>query len=283
MATRIHPVASELLAVYKQSADHFLAAKGAISRIKSLRPSQLPFCPVGFFVQHATHGAIRTMDMRGSFYTEIGTSIHKVVQTYLSHSGRFLANWKCRQCGKVYKVSVQHECCDFVMDYEEIEIDYKGVVGHIDAVFRDRMGYYHVVDFKTTSVLGAPRKLKDPGVAYIEQVEAYWLYLWRQHGIKCKSVILMFIRRDNPKEPVVWTREINRERYLIINERMKTYQKMHHEVLSVKTLAEALALARHGRCANPYCKSCKLLVSQKKQLRQAFERGAARLPLIELS
>ena len=275
------PVVSEILKVYKDSAEAYLAFKGDITRIKSVRPSQLPFCPVQFFVQNASFGAIRTMDMRGSFYTSVGTAVHTVVQNYLSRSGKFLATWKCRQCGKTKKVSMQHECCDFQMDYHEITIDHKGVVGHIDAVFKDKNGNYWILDFKTCSVLGYPDKPKRPGRAYTDQVEAYALKLWQQFGIKVRGVMLMFIRRDNPNEPNVWAKELDDEDYAKIKKRMKRYKSMHKEAMAVETMREALALAKYGKCKNPYCKVCRTTIDHETFIREAYRKAkrANRLPL----
>lgn len=278
-------IVTELLQTYNEAMDTFIPSKGDIGRIKSLRPSQLPFCPVGFFVYHASHGATRSMDMRGHFYTAIGTAVHTVLQTFLGRSGRFLANWRCPICRKTRKVSMQHECCDFPSLYDEVEISYKGVVGHIDGIFRDKHGHYHILDFKTTSVLSALRKRTDPGISYIEQVEAYALMLWLEHGIKVKSIILMFVKRDNPKEPVIWSYELGELDFKRIKTKIIKYKRQHREALAASTLKEALLLAQYGRCKNPYCKSCKSAVTQKRQIKDAFARGVAaqRLPLKNLS
>lgn len=278
-------VVSEILSAYNDAMDMHLARPGDITRIKSLRPSQLPFCPVNFFTRVAKFGALQVMDMGGSFYTSVGTAVHDVVQTYLAPSGKFLATWKCRHCGKKREVSMRHECCEFQMDYHEISINYKGVVGHIDAVFKDHKGRYWILDFKTTSVKGVAGKIKNPGRVYIEQIETYALYLWLQHGIKVEGVMLMFIKRDNPAEPAVWARTLDDADFDRIKKRTKTYKKMHKEVLAVETAKEAIALARYGKCKNPYCKACRSRVSAEQQLKDAFEVGkrARRFPLSELS
>jgi hypothetical protein len=284
MKTKRLPVISEILKVYKDSAEQYLAFKGDITRIKSLRPSQLPFCPVQFFYQNASHGAIRTMDMNGSFYTSVGTAVHTVVQDYLSRSGKFLASWRCKQCGKWKRVTMQHECCDFQMEYHEITIDHKGVVGHIDAVFKDKNGDYWILDFKTCSVLGYPEKPKRPGKVYTDQVEAYALMLWLQFGIKVRGVMLMFIRRDNPNEPGMWAKELDDEDFAKIKRRISRYKKMHKQAMAAATMEEAIALAKYGRCKNPYCKSCRSSISLKSRLKEAYKKGkmAKRLPLVDL-
>jgi hypothetical protein len=274
-------IASELAVVYREAQDLFLTSRKDVGRLKSLRPSQLPFCPVRFFINHATQGLVQTQDMNSAFYTEVGTAVHSVVQKYLAHSGRFLANWECKQCHKRYTLTMQHECCDFPMVYHEVELDFKGVVGHIDAIFKDKKGRYWIVDFKTTSVKGAAYKLKSPGVSYVEQVETYALMIGLQYNIKIHGVVLIFIKRDNPAEPVIWQTELNDKDYARIKARTIKYKRQHKQVMSVSTLAEARALAKAGKCVDPWCDVCKSRVPIVKQLETAFKRGLAkkRIPL----
>lgn len=277
-------VAQELNVLYSTMLDQWEGEKGDISRIKSLRPSQLPFCPVSFFVRVANHGAIRSMDMRGYFYTSIGTAVHEVLQRFMGQHGRLLADWKCKQCGKWNRLSHEHECCDFQMEYHEVGINYKGVIGHIDAIYRDHNKDYWILDFKTTSLASAKTKTKRPSKAYIEQVETYALFMWLQYKIRVKGVILMFVKRDKPIEPVFWSRELDSKDFKRIMKRTKLYLKMHREIMQLKTLDEALALRRHGRCVNPYCKVCKTTISHKSQITQAYKRGlkANRFPICDL-
>lgn len=277
-------IKADILNTYINSMDVFLTGKGDVDRLISLRPSQIPFCPIGFFVRHATHGLMRSQGMQSAFYTEVGRSVHSVVQKYLAHSGRFLSSWKCKQCGKKYKLTVQNECCDFPMQYHEVEINFKGIVGHIDAIFVDRFGNYWIVDFKTTSVKGAPLKPKKPGVDYVEQVETYALMMQLQYKIKIKGVMLMFIKRDNPMDPVIWEHVMTKADYTRVRNRTVEYRKQHRLVLSIKTKAAAMALLSYGKCRNPWCSICKSQVPLSKQLLDAYTRGVAnkRLPLISL-
>jgi len=269
-------IEKELLHNYR---DHLLSIKAEsqdMSRVLALRPSGLPVCPVDFFIRHANYGASRVLDMRGAFFVTIGSAVHEVVQTYLAPSGKFLARWECLICGKLRECSMKHECCDFQMKYHEIIIDipFKGgrIVGHIDAVFRDSKGRYWIVDYKTCSVLGYPLKKKDPSRAYLEQIEAYAYTLYVQYGILVHGVALMFIRRDNPNEPMIYHHVVPKERHSKIERRLSKYMAMHQEVLKVKTKEEALDLLRYGKCKNKYCKTCKTTVERSLLLR-AYERG----------
>lgn len=266
-------VATEVLQAYNAALDTHLTFPGDITRLRTIRPSQLPFCPLGFFVRVSKFGALQVMDLEGSFYTKVGTAVHEVVQDYLAPSGKFLASWYCRHCGKKRLVSMKNECCDFPMAYNEIKINYKGVVGHIDAVFKDKKGRYWILDFKTSSIKGTPAKLKNPGRVYIEQIETYALYLWLEHGIKVAGVMLMFIPRDNPKEPAVWAREMDDADFRAVKMRIKTYKKMHKQVLAVETLKEALALIDWGKCKKPYCEVCRSRTPLKDQVANAYAAG----------
>lgn len=277
-------VVSELLKVYNDQSATVHARKGDPSRLLNLRPSQLPFCAVATFIQRATMGLVDVMDMRGSFYVSIGTAVHEVVQNYLGTSGRFLANWECKICGKKTYVTKQFECCDFPMQYHEIEIHYKGVVGHIDAVFIDSRGRYWILDFKTTSVKAAPSKQKSPGVVYIEQVETYALMMKLQHKIKIEGVLLMFIKRDAPTDPVIWHKTINERQLLQIKNRTIEYKRWHKRVLKAETKKQVLELLDQGSCSNPYCTVCKRR-DVKKVLLDAYAKGKRlnRLPIISLT
>ncbi len=273
----------ELMGAYAHAQELYVSKPGDITRLLSLRPSQLPFCPARTFINAASQGALMTLDFRGSFYTSVGTAVHEVLQTFLGKSGKFLADWRCRCCGKWKRLSHDNECCDLEMEYHEVTINYRGVVGHIDAIFRDKKGRYWIVDFKTASTSGAKTKRTSPGKVYIEQVETYANTLYRQHDIKCYGVALFFVTRDNPKKPTIWNKLLEDEDYSRIVKRTKRYLRMHREVLDVVSKSEAIALAEYGRCASAFCSVCKSSVSLKARLRQAWRQGkaAGRLPLID--
>lgn len=275
---------SDLLGVYLRAQDEVMASKRDATRIKFLRPSQMPFCPAGFFVQHATQGMIATQNMLSAYFTSVGTTVHEVVQRYLSPSGRFLADWRCKICGKWRRMSTKSECCDFTMEYHEVLIDHKGVVGHIDAIFKDSKGRYWILDFKTCTVSGASYKQKSPGAAYKEQVETYALMLYRQYGIKVEGVMLMFIPRDDPTKPSVWVNLIDEKDLKRVAKRVKKYKQQHKEALRAETLEEAIALAEYGKCTGEWCRICRSGVSLKEQLRKAYKTGKKlkHLPLINL-
>lgn len=278
-------VVRELLSTFVGAQDIWMANKRDVSRIKKLRPSQLPFCPVGFYVNHATMGMVSTLNFMGTFYTSVGSTVHEVIQKFLSPSGKFLADWYCKPCKKWRRFSTNSECkCGLTMSYHELLIDHKGVVGHIDAVFKDRKGRYWILDYKTCTVSGASYKQKSPGSTYIEQVETYAYMLFKQYGIKVEGVMLMFLPRDNPLTPSVWVKELEALDFKRIGKRIKVQKKMHRQTLDARTLADALALAEYGKCKGEWCSTCRSAQSLVAQLKLAYKRGKAQgyLPLSSL-
>src|ERR1700681_3054616 len=63
----VSSVEAEILSMYKEGLDVRSYSKQDKTRLGSLRPSQLPFCPIAFFVQHAMNGLSRSLDTKGRF------------------------------------------------------------------------------------------------------------------------------------------------------------------------------------------------------------------------
>ena len=283
-----HSISADFVQVYNKIMEStILMERNTPHRVLSLRPSQMPFCAVQFFVNHAKRGLYRELDLAGAFYTSVGTIVHEVMQKYLPQSGRFLADYHCKECDTWHRMSYKHECCGFPTQYHEIEIDYKGVKGHIDAVYRDKHGRLWILDFKTTSVAGAPSKKKNPGVVYVEQIEVYAVLIELQYGIKIEGIMDAFILRDNPKkDPAVWTRLMTDALRKKVRVRLTKYKKAHRDALDAASLTEALALRKYGRCANPYCKYCpKSDAFIKQEIKQAIKVGKANgnVPIREMA
>jgi hypothetical protein len=272
-------IKKEVAAVYQTAMREYTRTeKTSPGRVLSLRPSQMPFCPTNFFLENANHGLYRTLDFAGAYYTSVGTVVHSIMQEFLAKSGNFLADYHCAECDTWHKMSYKHECCGFPTRYEEIAIDYKGIHGHIDAVFRDKSGKMWIGDFKTCSTKAAPKKQEDPGIVYIEQIEVYAVLLELQYGIPIEGIMDIFIVRDDPKStPAIYSRLITDEKREEVKKRLSAYKVMHREALDATTIEDVMALAEYEKCANPHCKACKMddrdLV---RSLRIAFERGIAK-------
>lgn len=283
-----HNISADFVQVYRNTMEHqIVVGKSDPTRLLYLRPSQMPFCAVQFFVNHAMRGLTGHLDMAGAYYTSVGTTVHEVLQNFLCRSGRLLADYHCKECGTWHRMSYKYECCDVPTQYHEALIDYKGVKGHIDAIYRDKKGKLWILDFKTTSVAGAASKKKNPGIVYIEQIEVYGVLLELQYGIKIEGIMDAFILRDNPKkDPVVWARPMTDDMRRRVKIRLSKYKKAHRATLDAGSLREALALRDWGRCANPYCQTCKLSESSlKDKIKHAYKLGkqAGHLPLRELA
>lgn len=277
-------IKKEVAGVYQTAMREYTRTeKTSPGRVLNLRPSQMPFCPTNFFLENANNGLYRTLDFAGAYYTSVGTVVHSIMQEFLAKSGRFLADYHCAECNTWHRMSYKHECCGFPTRYEEIAIDYKGIHGHVDAVFRDDKDGLWVLDYKTCSTVAAPKKQEDPGVVYIEQIETYAVLLELQYGLKIEGIMDAFIIRDNPKAtPAIYSRALTDEKRAEVKKRLGMYKRMHREALDAETWEDVLALAEYEKCTNPYCTACKM--SDKdlvRSLKNAFERGQAanRLPI----
>ncbi len=253
-------IAKDFISLYKHVHDDVLMAeKNTPLRVLHLRPSQLPFCVREFFINHARSGLYRFQDLASSYYTSVGHTVHEVMQNYLCRTGRFLADYHCRECGTWHRMSYVHECCGFPTRYHEVEISYKGIEGHIDAVYKDKQGRLWILDFKTTSIASAEKKKTNPGAQYIEQIETYAVLLELQYGLKIEGIMDAFIMRDNPrKDPTVYAKLLTDEGRKIIRRRLARYKKMHAQVLDVETWSQAKALLAYDRCEHDLCTVCKL-------------------------
>lgn len=259
-------------------------------RVLTLRASQLPFCPLAFFIERATKGLRGSMDLLGSYYTSVGTAVHEVMQTHLGRTDQFLADWHCPICGKWHRLCTQPNCCDHPSTYHELHIKNKYIVGHIDAIFIDSKGKKWILDFKTTSLAGAPKKKKDPGASYIEQIECYAWSVYKQYKIKVAGTILCFLPRDNPSKPVMYVKPLDFDTDMLrIKSRLKNYYRMHKHAIEAESKSEILELLEYGRCTNPWCEVCKSKdFNTKAKLRagllEAYKvaKSADRLPLLTM-
>lgn len=141
---------------------------------KLFRVSSFPYCPV----LHALNPTERVEDYSSRFYTDIGTAMHELIQDFMPrtmHGHKVFGNWSCRKCGKKRKLTVLPEkpCSCFkgkkvtagdAWKYEEIEIEYRGLTGHVDKLLQvqtasGEVGYL-VIDYKTTNIPAyeAPKK-----------------------------------------------------------------------------------------------------------------------------
>lgn len=263
-------VKSEFLAVYQDAIDNTLMmSKSDPKRLYNLRCSQIPYCSAAVLVNYGKRGMVHAMDFMMAFYVGVGHAVHHVMQSYLSQSGQFLANYKCHECGVVHKLSHTIECCGFPTEYDEIDLDLNGIQGHIDAVFRDKNGDYWILDFKTTSLSNATEKAKKPPENYMRQVRAYAYLLYKQYGIKVKGLMLVFIPRDNPKEPTVWEYKIRPDSMLSFKQELLEDKRLHKKTMVASTIEDMKPLLRN-HCGSEYCKACQMPMAEKLKLMTKF-------------
>jgi hypothetical protein len=248
---------AEFLVVFKQVLREGLFIENMDPRrLYNLRCSQLPYCPRSVALNYATRGLYQSMDMMKAYYVGVGTTVHHVIQRFLSLSGAFLADYECRECHKKYPLSHQHECCGFPTAYEEVEINYKGIVGHIDGIFKDRQGRYWIVDYKTTSLKSVDKRKASPGDNYIRQVKAYAYLLWKQHGVRVVGCMLIFLPRDNPKEPSIWELSMSERNWVEARKELLVDRQLHLDTMNAKSLDDFRKIF-NSDCGNPYCEFCK--------------------------
>jgi hypothetical protein len=288
---KLRPPASakkELLGLYATAfQEGTVVSRRDLSRLYNLRCSGIPYCPTRTLLNYGMRGKFEAMSMSMHFYVGVGHSVHNTMQTYLSQTGKFLADYECRECGKKYPLSQKYECCDLPTHYEELNIDVgkKGqkwmrIQGHVDAVFIDKEGRAWILDFKTTSLKAKDDKEKDPPISYVRQVRAYAYLLWKQYGLKIHGCMLMFIPRDNPQEPTVWEYVITESNEDLKAELMVD-KRLHRRTMKADTVEEMLSLSK-TKCGGEYCDACK---KTPKELKGLFTRlvNKGKFPILQES
>lgn len=173
-----------------------------------LRCSGLPFCPIRSLLKDS-----RDISYRMEHYTETGTAIHSTLQKWTSlgkYGNRLWGNWKCSACGEVKHKHCHRpkEACDCRANqqewyYDEIDIAYKHLTGHIDTIFYIGNGQYVVIDYKTTYMEKKKRSPffkadKPSSKNYILQVRTYCALLRELFGMNIVGWYLVSVDRSEP-------------------------------------------------------------------------------------
>ena len=271
---------SEFLQVFNQAMeDSLMVEQQDPKRLYNLRCSQIPYCPRSVMTNYLTRGMFFAMDMRMAYYVSVGHAVHEVMQRCLAGSGRFIADYECKECGKKYPLSRKYECCDFPTKYEEVSINYKGIQGHIDGIFVDSTGRVWIIDYKTCSVSGAGQKEKNPPKSYRRQVRAYAYLLWKQYGIKVVGCMLVFLPRDNPWKPAVWEHRMGEHEYEDARLELKKDRTIHKNTMKARTLDDLMELAK-VTCGGEYCKPCgKSKIELKGMFTKLLKANPKALPI----
>ena len=174
------------------------------TRKKEFRCSSLPFCPIrSAFLETSKESFSK------SFYVEIGTAVHKVVQFWLSRgmaADDMFGCWKAPD-GRISEPMLRPEAVkalnDNNLEYEEVTIKWKRLSGHVDLITHIGGGAYVVWDFKTTD-LGGKRQHAGwkrnfrTSPNYFIQIRSYAALLRRLFGINIVAWGLIIVDRDRP-------------------------------------------------------------------------------------
>ncbi len=271
---------AEVMALFNKALEEYIFEKKDPKRVLSLRCSGLPYC-VNNAVQGHLTGGYTAMDLRFSFYVRVGHAVHDVLQTYLPRVGKFYADYECKKCKTIHRLSTKTRCCGVSTKYHELGLKLESKLGtlegHVDALVLLSDGYY-VVDFKTTGVSGMASKGETNPLGYERQLEAYCYLIERQYGIRCKGAMLFYIQRDNPiKIKLSKTYTYTDEDKKRIKRSLKQDLTRHHEVMNLSSAKEYSRLMKF-RCGGEFCDSCKL---DDASLLSKFKANKSMFPIKE--
>lgn len=171
-------------------------------RPPALRPSSMPFCSIQL-LRDLILKEPNEESMKSDFYMDVGTTLHSVVQKWLPRLGKGFGDWVCldKKCGNKHKLTANRVCtsCGAQMQYEEIEVEYRGITGHIDYIL-DKPKGKQIIDFKTSS---SEKILKKDiprlvSTKYMMQILTYTYIVQELYGWNMVGSSLLFISRDTP-------------------------------------------------------------------------------------
>lgn len=210
---------------YKQAMKSEITVKHG--RRPEFRPSGLPLCPIHVFVklQRGTHRGYfeQSMGADGGFFTSVGTAAHENIQRYIGNVAQVFGDWKCTNpnCKESHKArdlfdkdgnlvrkgkltrknTTNNLCpkCKHSMFYEEKEVSYGGLKGHIDCILKLPNGKFIIGDYKTTTKAALQGWSKElPCKQHLIQLPLYCWILEKKYGLKIEGFSLIYICRDNP-------------------------------------------------------------------------------------
>lgn len=245
------------------------------------RPSSFPICPVLVhmqFIKAAINGYYEgNMSAAGGYFTSVGTAAHENIQYYFGATGRTFGDWKCRnpKCqkhhdardlydekGKLYRPGIltrkntcKNTCpkCQNPMEYVEKCIDYNGLKGHIDCIYKMPDGTYWVADYKTTTK-GILKGNKLPKREHLMQVPTYCYVLEKKYGMKISGFSLLYFSRDNPFEFREFAEQWGPRRREEIKKLIKKQKKIYHSAVNsfVKNDPDTAIKNKPCQCPDDY-------------------------------
>ena len=173
-----------LTEMYKQVHDLVEQAEG---REVYLRPSMFPACSLRLLDSVLQHKLGTTSDWTyaSHFFTGVGTQVHETIEHWCGQTdSRMWGNWHCDSCGHDWYHTDDTECpkCKSHGTYREIEIEYLGVKGHIDAILLSDKGVI-VGDYKTSTLNKIQNaQFSKYNIAYALQIGSYAYMLSKVWG-----------------------------------------------------------------------------------------------------
>ncbi len=189
--------------VYLQAFNHKLVIPNP-NPVK-LRPSGFPTCSIINYAKleyHKRHNMLLDdTSLFGDFFTSVGTTVHTVMQKWIGLSGQMYGDWKCVNCDTTRRM-VGHVCpkCNTFMEYNEIEVEYGLVTGHVDGILQLPNKKFWTIDYKTATI----KKIQEahkllPIKQNVFQILAYSYILKHNYDLDIEGASLLYIARNNPK------------------------------------------------------------------------------------
>jgi len=249
-----------------------------------VRPSSFPFCARRYVFQEL--GLVMPSDFKveSCYYTEIGKSIHYVVQNALARSGRLWGLWKCvnpdcpnpnpKKIVKKKPSFLPPSCphCDLSkLEYEELRLEDKaiGLKGHTDGILLYMKGKTLRGSILEIKSIGQEKleKLKSASIEEIQlmfQTEAPFYGYWHQaltYAVlaplcfpqlpELTEVEYVICSRDSPKM-VAFTLTVDKEWYREIRARIV----MAQEAKQMSILPVGFARNQADLTIMPSCTYC---------------------------
>lgn len=223
-------------------------------RVPKLRPSSFPKCPILDYMKLLRHKHLGYIDdvrsFSSSYFTGVGTVVHEIIQHHIGNTTQVYGDWKCTNMdceegqasctiydatgkvireGKITSVhTTDNKCpsCKRPMHYEELEITFKGVTGHVDCVMVISDKKWWVVDYKTT----LKRKVAEgklPESQHLYQLQAYCYILKFVYNLPIQGFSLVYLPRDNPFDFYEHSQDFSTDRHhqqaldIINNEKLR--------------------------------------------------------------
>ena len=176
--------------------EELLFVKTDPSRILDVHTSALPYCPTSFLLQFNPDLLQKQKFVSQSIMNE-GTALHTNMDLFLGRTARAFGDFVCRNCGCVQHLRQASEFKDFLcpecgheLEYQEVYINYKGFVGHVDFIYNNgtlKKPEYWIVDFKSKTLNYVNAKKQEIPINYHYQTLAYTLLLHNQYRLKINA------------------------------------------------------------------------------------------------